>query len=144
MKKLRARWVAMPGNLRGIILVAISGVLFASLNVATIFPAQELNSYMMAFCRYLFGSLFLLPIFLRRGLVTPFRTRRIGLHALRGALHSGGMQLWFVALPLITLADLTALGFTDRSSSPSAPRCSSERTCACGAGRRSASASSAP
>ncbi|MCW5748241.1 MAG: DMT family transporter [Alphaproteobacteria bacterium] len=112
MKKLRARWVAMPGNLRGIILVAISGVLFASLNVATIFPAKELNSYMMAFCRYLFGSLFLLPIFLRRGLVTPFRTRRIGLHALRGALHSGGMQLWFVALPLITLADLTALGFT--------------------------------
>lgn len=112
MKKLRARWTGMSGNLRGIILVAISGVLFAALNVATIFPAQELNSYMMAFCRYLFGAFFLLPIFLRKGLVRPFRTKRIGLHALRGALHSGGMQLWFVALPLITLADITALGFT--------------------------------
>jgi drug/metabolite transporter (DMT)-like permease len=112
MKDLRARWAAMPGNLRGIILVAISGVLFAALNVATFYPAKELNSYMMAFCRYLFGSLFLLPIFFRKGLVAPFRTDRIGLHAIRGALHSGGMQLWFVALPLITLADLTALGFT--------------------------------
>ena len=112
MKDLRARWAAMSGNLRGIILVAISGVLFAALNVATIFPAQELNSYMMAFCRYLFGAFFLLPIFWRKGLVRPFRTRRIRLHAVRGALHSGGMQLWFVALPLITLADLTALGFT--------------------------------
>jgi drug/metabolite transporter (DMT)-like permease len=112
MKEFRARWAAMPGNLRGIILVAISGVLFAALNVATFYPAKELNSYMMAFCRYLFGAIFLLPVFFRKGLVAPFRTQRIGLHAVRGALHSGGMQLWFVALPLITLADLTALGFT--------------------------------
>lgn len=112
MKDLRARWAAMPGNLQGIILVAISGVLFAGLNVATFFPAHELNSYMMAFCRYLFGAIFLLPIFWRKGLVAPFRTDRIGLHAIRGALHSGGMQLWFIALPLITLADLTALSFT--------------------------------
>jgi drug/metabolite transporter (DMT)-like permease len=111
MRDLQARWAATPGNLRGIILVAISGVLFAGLNVATFYPAKELNSYMMAFCRYLFGALFLLPIFLRRGLVTPFRTNRLGMHAVRGALHSGGMQLWFVALPLVTLADLTALGF---------------------------------
>jgi drug/metabolite transporter (DMT)-like permease len=112
MTDLRARWAAMSGNLQGIILVAISGVLFAALNVATFYPAKELNSYMMAFCRYLFGALFLLPIFWRKGLLAPFRTNRIGMHAVRGALHSGGMQLWFVALPLITLADLTALGFT--------------------------------
>jgi drug/metabolite transporter (DMT)-like permease len=85
MKDLRARWSAMPGNLRGIILVAISGVLFAALNVATFFPARELNSYMMAFCRYLFGALFLLPVFWRKGLVAPFRTDRIGLHAIRVA-----------------------------------------------------------
>ncbi|HJQ58676.1 MAG TPA: DMT family transporter [Vineibacter sp.] len=112
MTDLQARWAATPGNLRGIMLVAISGVLFAGLNVATFYPAQELNSPMMAFCRYLFGALFLLPIFFRRGLAAPFRTNRLGLHAVRGALHSGGMQLWFIALPLVTLADLTALGFT--------------------------------
>lgn len=112
MTALKAWWNAQSGNLRGIILVAISGVLFAGLNVATIFPARELNSYMMAFCRYLFGAVFLLHVFVRHGLIAPFRTQRLGLHAVRGAFHSAGMQLWFIALPLITLADLTALGFT--------------------------------
>lgn len=112
MNGLRARWAGMSGNLQGIILVGISGVLFAAMNVITIFPAQDLNSYMMAFCRYLFGSLFLLPILFRRGLIEPFRTKRIGLHVVRGGLHSAGMQLWFIALPLVTLAELTALGFT--------------------------------
>lgn len=116
MSGLRARWGAMSGNLRGIILVAISGVLFSALNIATYFPAKAssdpLNPAMMAFCRYLFGALFLLPIFFRRGFVEPFRTDRIGVHAVRGALHSVGMQFWFVALPLVTLADLTALSFT--------------------------------
>jgi len=54
----------MPPNLRGILWVAISGVLFALLNVFTLIPAQHLNSYVMAFLRYFFGSLFLLPIIL--------------------------------------------------------------------------------
>jgi len=112
MTALKAWWAAQPGNLRGIILVGISGVLFSALNICTIYPAQELNSYMMAFWRYLFGGVFLLHIFFRHGLFTPFRTHKLGQHAIRGAFHSAGMQLWFVALPLITLADLTALGFT--------------------------------
>ena len=112
MKAFNAWWAAQPGNLRGIILVGISGVLFSALNIATIYPAQELNSYMMAFLRYLFGGIFLLHIFWRDGLWRPLHTKRVGLHAIRGAFHSAGMQLWFVALPLITLADLTALGFT--------------------------------
>ncbi len=108
---LKQRWAGLSGNLRGIILVAISGVLFAGLNVATWFPSRDLNSYQMAFCRYLFGAVFLVHIF-RHGLLAPFRTGRLGLHAVRGTLHMGGMQLWFIALPLVTLADLTALGFT--------------------------------
>jgi drug/metabolite transporter (DMT)-like permease len=40
------------------------------------------------------------------------RTGRIGQHAIRGALHSIGMLFWFIALSRVTLADLTALGFT--------------------------------
>ncbi len=34
------------------------------------------------------------------------------LHISRGAIHTAGMMLWFVALPLTTLAEITALGFT--------------------------------
>ena len=102
----------MPPNLRGILWVAISGLLFALLNVFTLIPAQHLNSYVMAFLRYFFGSLFLLPIVFRLGLYRSLHTRRLPLHLFRGAIHTAGMMLWFVALPITTLAELTALGFT--------------------------------
>lgn len=106
------RWLALTPNLRGILWVAISGVLFALLNVFTLIPAEHLNSYVMAFLRYLFGALFLLPIILRLGIYRSFHSRRMPLHIFRGALHTAGMMLWFIGLPLTTLAEITALGFT--------------------------------
>ncbi|SKA17070.1 Uncharacterized membrane protein [Enhydrobacter aerosaccus] len=106
------RWRALSPNLRGILWVGLSGVLFALLNVCTLIPAQHLNSYVMSFLRYFFGSLFLLPIVLRRGLYGSLRTNRLALHVSRGALHTAGMFLWFIGLPLTTLASVTALGFT--------------------------------
>ena len=112
MSRLVARWLSLPANLRGILWVALSGVLFALLNVFTLIPSQHLNSVVMAFLRYLFGALFLLPVVLRLGLYRSLHTRRLPLHLFRGAIHTVGMMLWFVALPLTTLADITALGFT--------------------------------
>ncbi|HYX00847.1 MAG TPA: DMT family transporter [Reyranella sp.] len=112
MSALVARWLGLPANLRGILWVAVSGLLFALLNVFTLIPSQHLNSFVMAFLRYFFGSLFLLPIILRLGLYRSLHTRRLPVHLFRGALHTAGMMLWFVALPLTTLADITALGFT--------------------------------
>jgi drug/metabolite transporter (DMT)-like permease len=112
VSRLVARWLALSPNLRGILWVALSGVVFALLNVFTLIPAQHLNSYVMAFLRYLFGAMFLLPIVIRLGPYRSFRTNRMGLHISRGAIHTVGMMLWFVALPLTTLAEITALGFT--------------------------------
>jgi drug/metabolite transporter (DMT)-like permease len=109
---LVARWLALPPNLRGILWVAFSGVLFALLNVFTLIPAQHLNPYVMAFLRYFFGALFLVPLVMRLGLYRSLHTRRMPLHISRGAIHTAGMMLWFVALPLTTLAEITALGFT--------------------------------
>ena len=80
----------------------MSGLLFALLNVFTLIPAQHLNSYVMAFLRYFFGALFLLPIVLQLGLIASLRTRRLPLHLFRGAIHTAGMILWFVGLPLTT------------------------------------------
>lgn len=112
MSSLVARWLALPPNFRGILWVAFSGVLFALLNVFTLIPAQHLNPYVMAFLRYFFGALFLVPIVMRLGLYRSLHTRRLPLHISRGAIHTAGMMLWFVALPLTTLAEITALGFT--------------------------------
>lgn len=112
MSAFVVRWLALPPNLRGILWVALSGVLFALLNVFTLIPAQHLNPYVMAFLRYFFGALFLVPIVFRLGLYRSLHTNRLGLHISRGAIHTAGMMLWFVALPLTTLAEITALGFT--------------------------------
>jgi len=79
-----ARWLALPPNLRGILWVALSGLVFALLNVFTLIPAQHLNPYVMAFLRYLFGAMFLLPIVARIGLYQSLHTNRLGLHLLRG------------------------------------------------------------
>ncbi len=106
------RWLALSPNLRGILWVALSGLVFALLNVFTLIPAQHLNPYVMSFLRYLFGAMFLIPVVMRLGLYRSLHTRRAGLHVARGAIHTAGMMLWFVALPLTTLAEITALGFT--------------------------------
>ena len=112
MSALVARWLALPPNLRGILWVALSGLLFAALNVFTLIPAQHLNPFVMAFLRYLFGALILVPVVIQLGLYRSLHTNRLGLHVSRGAIHTAGMMLWFVALPLTTLAEITALGFT--------------------------------
>ncbi len=102
----------MPPNLRGILWVGMSGVLFALLNVFTLIPSQHLNPYVMAFMRYFFGTLMLLPIVLKLGLHRAMSTNRLPLHLFRGCIHACGMFLWFIGLPLTTLASITALGFT--------------------------------
>jgi drug/metabolite transporter (DMT)-like permease len=102
----------MPPNLRGILWVGLSGLLFALLNVFTLIPAQHLNSYVMAFMRYLAGTLILLPLILRIGVRRSMHSHRKTLHISRGAIHACGMFLWFAALPITGLAEITALGFT--------------------------------
>lgn len=112
MTVLVDRWHALPPNLRGILWVGMSGVLFALLNVFTLIPSQHLNPYVMAFMRYLFGTLMLVPVVVRLGLPRSMRTDRLPLHLFRGCIHACGMFLWFIGLPLTTLASITALGFT--------------------------------
>ena len=112
MSALVVRWQAVPPNLRGILWSGLAGIMFALLNVFTLIPAQHLNPFVMAFLRYLFGTLFLVPIVLRLGTHRTMRTHRLPLHLFRGCIHAGGMFLWFIGLPLTTLASITALGFT--------------------------------
>lgn len=112
MSSLVARWTALPLNLRGILWVGLAGFLFALLNLFTLIPSQHLNSYVMAFMRYFAGTLILLPLIARVGVRRAMFTRRKGLHVARGAIHACGMFLWFAALPITGLAEITALGFT--------------------------------
>jgi drug/metabolite transporter (DMT)-like permease len=112
ISSLLGRWSGLSPNLRGILWVGMSGVAFALLNVFTLIPSQHLNPYVMAFMRYFFGTLMLAPIVMKLGVHRAMSTHRLPLHVFRGAIHAGGMFLWFIGLPLTTLASVTALGFT--------------------------------
>ena len=73
--------------------------------------SADLHPFEIGFFRVFVGFLVLSAVFVRSGL-QPLRTRRIGLHALRGALQVFSLLASFYALSLIPLAQWTALSFT--------------------------------
>ena len=71
----------------------------------------SLHAFEIAFFRNVFGLLALVPLVLRAGL-PMLRTRKLHLHALRGALNAVAMLSFFLALGMAPLAEVAALGFT--------------------------------
>ncbi len=75
------------------------------------FVSEVLPPFQIAFFRNIFGLAFLLPL-LMRSRFAMLRTKRIGLHALRGVVNVGAMLMFFTALSISPLAKVTALSFT--------------------------------
>ena len=69
-----------------------------------------LHPFEIAFFRNVFGLLVAVPWLVRYGL-EPLRTSRIGLHGVRAVLNTAAMLMFFTALSLAPLAQVTALGF---------------------------------
>lgn len=90
---------------------AAAGLTFVVLNTIMRGLTLQLNAYETQFLRYIFGLLVMLPLVLRGGLAT-YRPRNVAGQFGRGAVHTLGLILWFAAIPYITLADTTAIGFT--------------------------------
>ncbi len=102
------RW---PPAVRGMLWSVAAGLVFVVLNTIMRALAQQVDPYQTQFLRYLMGLAVMLPFVLRRGLAA-WRPRDIGGQFTRGGLHTLGLVLWFTAIPHITLADTTAIGFT--------------------------------
>ncbi len=73
--------------------------------------SDQLHPFEIAFFRCLMGLLMLLPIMFREG-IGSMRTENIGGMALRSVFHTGGMLMFFMALTLMPLAELSSLTFT--------------------------------
>ena len=108
---LHARTAHLPPTVRGLLWAACSGALFCLLNALVRGLAQQLHPLQAQFLRYLFGLLVMLPLVLHAGLAA-YRPRNLGGQFTRGAVHTLGLMLWFLALPKLALADTTAIGFT--------------------------------
>lgn len=98
-------------TVRGLLWSMTAGLLFVLLNALMRGLALQLDPFQTQFLRYLAGCVVLLPFVLRAGLAA-YRPQNVSGQFARGAVHTLGLCLWFVAIPHITLADTTAIGFT--------------------------------
>jgi len=96
---------------RGMLWMAATGLIFVVMNTIMKKLSHELDPWLVGFLRYLLGAVVMLGPALRLG-PRALWPKAPGLQLLRGLFHAGGMILWFAALPLVTLAELTALGFS--------------------------------
>jgi drug/metabolite transporter (DMT)-like permease len=107
----RHRAARLPPTVQGLLWTLAAGLCFVLLNTLARHLTTQLDPFLSQFLRYLFGFLVMLPLVWHGGL-KAYMPKQIGGQFLRGAVHTLGLALWFVALPRIPLADMTAIGFT--------------------------------
>ncbi|MGE0154151.1 MAG: DMT family transporter [Reyranellaceae bacterium] len=107
---ISAAWSRLPPTLRGIGWVALAGVLFSLLNAGLRYVSLDLPPMVTSFFRFLFGLVFIAPIVLRMGLAV-FRTNSRWMQVGRNVVHASAFAIWYTALPLIPLAEMTAIMF---------------------------------
>jgi len=91
--------------------MVLGGFLFSLLNTIARDLTLHLDVYQSQFLRYLFGLLVILPWVWRDGW-RAYKPVNLAGQFWRGGVHTLGLVLWFTALPQISLADMTAIGFT--------------------------------
>lgn len=97
--------------MQGMAWMILSGAIFGVLNSILRIITLELPPVEAQFLRYVAGAIVMLPIILRIG-VRAFRPNGLMGQLWRGVAHTGGMMMWFMALPHLPLAETTAIGFT--------------------------------
>lgn len=102
---------ALSPVVRGMLWMVATGVLFTLLNSIMKKLSHELDPWLVGFLRYLLGALVMLAPALRFG-VRELWPKAPKLQLVRGLFHAGGMLLWFAALPMVDIAELTAIGFS--------------------------------
>lgn len=96
---------------QGLLWTLVAGICFVLLNTLSRYLTAQFDPFESQFLRYLCGFLVMLPLVWRSGLAA-YRPQHIGGQFVRGLVHTAALGLWFVALPHISLADMTAIGFT--------------------------------
>ena len=98
-------------TVRGMLWMVAAGALFTLLNATMKKLALELDPWLVGFLRYLLGGMVMLAPALHLG-VRELWPKAPKLQLMRCLLHTGGMMFWFAALPIVTLSELTAIGFS--------------------------------
>ena len=108
-----AQWrlARLSPTARALLWAIPAGLMFTMLNAIQRYLTLEMDVFQAQFLRYLCGLLVMLPLVWHAGFAA-YRPKQIGGQFARGAVHTVGLCIWFVALPHIALAETTAIGFT--------------------------------
>ncbi|HJO68155.1 MAG TPA: DMT family transporter [Rhodospirillales bacterium] len=111
LPKLFIAVTRLPAPVRGAFWMVAGSLCLTSVHGLVRHVSLEVHPFEIAFFRYVFGTIAILPWVLRAGLGS-LRTERFPLHVLRCSFSVGVNLTWFMALALMPLADATALSFT--------------------------------
>ena len=106
-----AHWGGMDGVARGVALVSAGSITLVAMAALVKYLGSNLPSMEILFFRSLIGFFFVLPIFIRNPM-EPFRTKRPGMHLVRGATGAIGNACFFWTITHMLLADSMALQFS--------------------------------
>jgi drug/metabolite transporter (DMT)-like permease len=101
---------AIPGSVRGIVLMVIFAVLISIAHGLVRYLSAEIHPFEIAFFRNVLTFLWVAPLIVRSGR-SAWATPRPGLHVVRAILGASAMLLWFLGLSMVPVADATALTF---------------------------------
>lgn len=109
---LRRRWAAIPGNIRAVLFVSIGALLLTVMAVFVKILGERLHPAQLMFSRALIGFLIFAPWLLMRDGIDVIRTKRPGMHLMRGFWGACGNYCFFFAITHLVLADAMALQFS--------------------------------
>ncbi len=101
-----------PGNMaRGIVFFLVTGFGFAILDTTAKYLTQNYSVFQIAWARYTFAIMFMLPFLLRAGGGNPLVSGKPLWQIGRGVLLMVVTTLFFLVFSFMPLADATAIGF---------------------------------
>jgi drug/metabolite transporter (DMT)-like permease len=108
---VQARWSGMESVARGAALVSAGSLTLVVMATVVKYLGSRIPSIEILFFRSFIGFFFVLPL-LRGNLREPLRTKRPGMHLLRGATGAVGNACFFWTITHMLLADSMALQFS--------------------------------
>ena len=97
-------------NISGMIWMLMAVLFFSALHGMIRVASEDVDVLVVVFFRNLFGLIVLIPLLFKHG-IEPLRTKRPGMLLWRAILNASAMCLYFTALAIAPLADVTALSF---------------------------------
>ena len=88
----------------------VTGLMFVGVTAVVKYLGQDVPAAQAAFLRYVLGLVFLIPM-IRPILAARLTRRQLRFFALRGAVHTLAVILWFFAMARIPIAEVTAMNY---------------------------------